>query len=128
VADIFVVNKADRPGAAETERDLQGMLDLDTSMGDWRPPVVLTTGPTGDGVDQLWSAVARHRQYLDASGELDRRRQRRLVREIERVLTWRLEQDVRSMRGGSVFKQVVADVLEGRIDPYEGAERLVPPS
>jgi len=127
VADIFVVNKADRPGAAETERDLQGMLDLNTSMGAWRPPVLLTTGPTGDGVDRLWSAVARHREYLDASGELVRRRQRRLVGELERVLTWRLEQDVKAMRGGSLFKQVVTDVLEGRIDPHEGAERLVPP-
>src|SRR6202043_701240 len=69
VADIFVVNKADRPGAAETRRDLENMLDLDMSMGEWRPPVLLTRASTGDGAGDLWDAVRRHRDYLTSSGE-----------------------------------------------------------
>jgi LAO/AO transport system kinase len=125
VADIFVINKADRPGAAETERDLQGMLDMNMAMGDWRPPVVLTTGSTGEGVDSLWTSVVAHREYLRASGELHRRRKRRLVAELQRVLTWRLERDVKAMRGGSLFEEVAGLVVAGRIDPYQGAERLV---
>ncbi len=125
VADVFVVNKADRPGAAETARDLEGMLDMNMSMGDWRPPVVLTTGSTGEGVDPLWSAVVAHREYLQSSGELYKRRERRLVGELEKVLTWRLERDVKAMRGGSLFEEVVAEVVARRIDPYQGADRLV---
>jgi LAO/AO transport system kinase len=125
VADVFVVNKADRPGAAETERDLQGMLDMNMAMDDWRPPVVLTTASTGEGVDSLWSAVIAHEDYLRSSGELDRRRRRRLFAEFQRVLTWRLERDVKALRGGSLFEEVAALVLAGRIDPYEGSERLV---
>jgi LAO/AO transport system kinase len=125
VADVFVVNKADRPGAAETERDLQGMLDMNMAMDDWRPPVVVTTGSTGEGVDGLWSAVVAHGDYLRSSGEIDRRRRRRLVAELQRVLTWRLERDVKAMRGGSLFEEVAALVLAGQIDPYEGSERLV---
>jgi LAO/AO transport system kinase len=125
VADVFVVNKADRPGAAETERDLQGMLDMNMAMGDWRPPVVLTTGSTGEGVDGLWSAVLSHHEYLQSSGELDRRRERRLIAELQRVLTWRLERDVKAMQGGSLFEEVAGQVVARQIDPYEAAERLV---
>jgi LAO/AO transport system kinase len=124
VADVFVVNKADRPGAAETARDLEGMLDMNMSMGDWRPPVVLATGSTGEGVDELWSAVGAHREYLESSGEIDTRRERRLVGELQKALTWRLEEDVKAMRGGSLFEQVAAQVVALRIDPYQGADRL----
>ena len=125
VADVFAVNKADRPGAAETERDLEGMLDMNMSMGDWRPPVVLTTASTGEGVDRLWSAVVAHHQYLQSSGELAKRRERRLVVELQKVLTWRLERDVKAMRGGAPFQEVAAEVVALLIDPYQGADRLV---
>ena len=62
-ADIFVINKADRPGAKETRRDLEQMLDL-TALGDWRPPVLETTASTGDGVDALWEELTRHERHL----------------------------------------------------------------
>jgi GTPase len=125
VADVFVVNKADRPGAAETKADLENMLDMNPSMGTWRPPVLLTSATTGDGVDALWSAVVAHREYLESSGELAKRRERRLVDELERILAWRIRQDVRALHDGILFDQVVAEVTSGRLDPYQGAERLL---
>ena len=60
IADVFVVNKADRPGAKETARDLERMLDMAALEG-WRPPVVCATATTGDGVDDVWQAVVDHR-------------------------------------------------------------------
>ena len=60
IADVFVINKADRPGADETRRDLERMLDLTAADG-WRPPVVATTAATGEGVDELWAAIGDHR-------------------------------------------------------------------
>ena len=57
IADVFVVNKADRPGAADTVRDLEGMLEL-AGTTEWRPPIVCTTATTGDGIDDLWDAIA----------------------------------------------------------------------
>ena len=63
VADVLVVNKADRPGVREARRDLEQMLDL-SAASDWRPPVVETVAATGDGVDGLWEAVAGHRAHL----------------------------------------------------------------
>ena len=62
IADLFVINKADRPGARETRRDLEPMLDL-TQLGEWRPPIVETVASTGDGVDDLWTAIGDHRAH-----------------------------------------------------------------
>ncbi len=73
IADVFVINKADRPGADETRRDLERMLDL-TGADGWRPPVVATAATTGEGVEELWAAIDAHRRHLDDSGELEQRR------------------------------------------------------
>jgi LAO/AO transport system kinase len=124
VADIFAVNKADREGATETRRDLENMLDLNPAMGEWRPPVLLTAAATGDGIDGLWAAVIEHGAYLEASGELRRRRERRLIDEMGRVLVHLLERDVRTLAGGAPFEAVKADLLARRIDPYQAAARL----
>ncbi|HEX4863648.1 MAG TPA: methylmalonyl Co-A mutase-associated GTPase MeaB [Acidimicrobiales bacterium] len=125
VADVFVVNKADRPGAAETRRDLETMLDMDAAMGDWRPPIVLTDASAGEGVDELWTRVTDHRAHLAASGELDRRRGDRLMGEFDRVLAWKLDRRVRSMESGETFRSVRDRLLERAIDPYEAADVLL---
>jgi LAO/AO transport system kinase len=125
IADIFVVNKADRDGTAETRRDLDNMLDLNPAMGDWRPPIVLTTASTGAGTEDLWAAIADHRAYLEASGEFERRRQRRLVDEMSRVLVHLLERDVRSLAGGAYFQSITAELAARRLDPYDAARRLL---
>jgi LAO/AO transport system kinase len=125
VADVFVVNKADRDGAAQTGRDLENMLDLNPAMGDWRPPVVMTTAATGKGVETLWNKVRDHRAYLDSTGDLQRRREERLVAEMNRLLVHLLERDVRSLAGGTHYEAAKADVLAGRLDPFAAAARLV---
>jgi LAO/AO transport system kinase len=125
VADVFVVNKADREGAAETRRDLENMLDLNPVMGEWRPPVVLTTASSGEGTKELWTAVSDHRAYLVDSGELERRRHRRLVEEMNRILVHLLERDVRGLAGGEAFESARADVVSRRVDPYDAASRLL---
>jgi LAO/AO transport system kinase len=123
VADIFVVNKADRPGAEETRRDLESMLDMNPSMGDWRPPVLACTASSGEGIDEVWAAVTAHRRYLEDSGELQRRRSRRLVEELRRVFAARLA----ARAEASDWEAVEAALLRREIDPYEAADRLLPP-
>ncbi len=72
VADVFVVNKADRPGAEETRRDLEHMLDLGLGRAPdaWRPPILAVVATTGEGVPEVWAAMAQHRRHLTDSGEL----------------------------------------------------------
>src|SRR3984957_19125398 len=123
-ADIFVINKADRPGARETRRDLEQMLDL-TALGDWRPPVLATTASTGEGVDVLWDELARHERHLEEHGALERRRAARLEREFRIVLAARIRSEVDRLSADGDFAGLSAAVAEHRLDPYEAAQRLL---
>jgi LAO/AO transport system kinase len=125
IADVFVVNKADRPGAAETRRDLEAMLDLGTTESGWRPPVVATVAATGEGVADLWAAVEDHRRHLDDSGELQVRRDRRLLEELTQVLVRRLERDVHAVSGGQAWAEVTGRLVAGTTDPYSAADELL---
>ncbi len=124
VADLFVINKADRPGVAEARRDLEQMLDLSPT-GDWRPPVVATTAATGEGLDELWAAVGRHRRHLQAGGRLARRRADRLERGLRRVLAERLAERVTEVSGGADFEAARDRLVGGVSDPYSEAEALL---
>jgi LAO/AO transport system kinase len=125
IADIFVINKADRPGAAETRRDLDNMLDMSMTMGAWRPPVVATVASTGDGIAELWAAIGRHREHLEGSGELEARRQRRLGDELSEVLVRRLEARVHELDDGKAYQQVREGVVDRSIDPYSASDELL---
>lgn len=124
VADVFAVNKADRPGADETCRDLETMLDMSTAMGEWRPPVVRTVAAEGDGVADLWEIAGRHRAHLLSSGDLERRRTRRLLEELRRILVSSIERDIRGAESGELYERVSSALLTRELDPYDAAAEL----
>ncbi len=126
IADLFVVNKADRPGLHDARRDLEQMLDL-SAPADWRPPVLATTASSGEGVDELWAAIARHRSHLEESGTLGVRRKARLAQELRRVLTARVLEEVRALSVAGRFDDAVRSIADGTLDPYRAAEELLPP-
>ena len=64
IGDVFVINKADRAGVAETRRDLEQMLDLSAPV-DWRPPIIATVAARNEGIGDLWDSVLAHRRPLD---------------------------------------------------------------
>lgn len=127
VGDLFVVNKADRPGAAEARRDLAAMLDLDPASGErgWTPPVLLASATSGEGLAEIWEALGRHRRYLADSGEGHRRRSARLVGELDATLARRLSAGIQRLGGGAAYREAVDDVLAGRSDPASAADRLL---
>jgi LAO/AO transport system kinase len=124
IADVFAVNKADRPGAADTVRDLEGMLELagDTS---WRPPVVCTTATTGDGIEELWDAILRHREHLRTSGEDTARRRERLRAEVRTIVAERLLGAAEAMCRGERFDALLDAVVAGERDPYDAADAVL---
>jgi LAO/AO transport system kinase len=124
IADVFVINKADRPGAAEARRDLDRMLDL-TAGADWRPPVVATTAATGEGVDELWTAIGAHRAHLTASGKLEERRRTRVGTELTEIVAALLRERA-TAAAGDRLDRVVAQVAAREIDPWTAAEQLLP--
>jgi LAO/AO transport system kinase len=123
IADLFVINKSDRPGAREARRDLEQMLDL-SSLGSWRPPVVETVASSGEGLTALWDEIARHRAHLRQSGELEQRRAQRLGYELRRVLLARNEAMIDELAAGEEFAGAVKALAAGELDPYQAADRL----
>jgi LAO/AO transport system kinase len=125
IADVFVVNKADRAGVHDTIADLERMMSLRAHGDGWRPPVVSTVAPSGDGVDELWTALREHHAWSVASGELDRRRRRRSEAELRRILIARLLQQATELAEGSSYDRAIEDVVARRIDPWSAAEALL---
>ncbi len=127
IADVFVVNKADREGADATRRDLEQMLDLSGAAATdaWRPPVLTTVATTGEGVDELASTIAAHRHYAERSGLLARRRAARARDELHAVVRARLEERARADVGDDRWSDVTARVVNGELDPWSGADELI---
>lgn len=124
IADIFVINKADRPGVDDARRDIEQMLEL-SSKRQWEPPIVPTVATDGDGVDELWSALLRHRQWLTDNGELARRRQARVTGELLRILGARMLEHANAMADGDEFDRVRDAVLAREVDPWTAADELL---
>jgi LAO/AO transport system kinase len=124
VADVFVVNKADRDGAEVVARDLRQMLHLGEARP-WQVPVVKTVAERGDGVDQLTEAIAAHRAHLESSGELERRRHRRAAREVEELALADLRAELGELGRGEALEELAAQVAAGKLGPYAAADRLL---
>jgi LAO/AO transport system kinase len=124
IADLFVVNKADRTGADDTARDLERMLDMSPATG-WRPPVLCTTATTGAGVAEVWQAVVDHRSHLAAGGELRDRRRRRAAEEVTRLVAARLLNKARAVTAGPRAAELAEAVARGEVDPWTAAEELL---
>jgi LAO/AO transport system kinase len=126
IADIFVINKADRKGVEETRRDVEQMLELsDLAHDAWRPPIIATVGNTGEGVPALWDAIAEHRAVIEASGELVQRRQFRLREELREIIARRLEQRAREICTGERWDTLQQGVLDRTIDPWSAADEML---
>lgn len=126
IADIFVINKADRKGVEETRRDIEQMLELsDLPHEAWRPPIVATVGNTGEGVPALWDAVCEHRAAMETSGELTKRREFRLREELREIVARRLEQRARDICTGERWDALQNGVLSRSIDPWSAADEML---
>jgi LAO/AO transport system kinase len=126
IADIFVINKADRKGVEETRRDIEQMLELsDLAHDAWRPPIIATVGNTGEGVTQLWDAIVEHRTIIETSGELQKRRDFRLREELREIVARRLELRAREICTGDKWETLQDGVLDRSIDPWSAADEML---
>jgi LAO/AO transport system kinase len=126
IGDVFVVNKADRPGADKTVTEITMMMSLVEEHGDWVPPIVKTVASKSSGIDELDAAVVKHHEYLAASGELDRRNRDRVRIRIETQLK---ERFMDRLIGGTIsrvdYEQLLDDVLQKRNNPHDAAESVL---
>jgi LAO/AO transport system kinase len=126
IADVFVLNKADRPGVDEAERDLAGVLGLAGGRDrSWSPPIVRAVSTTGAGAEEVVAAVGAHRAHLEASGELERRRAERVTTELRAILVARLLEQVGAVEGDERFAARSAEVLARQVDPWTATDDLL---
>ena len=124
VADVFVVNKADRAGAEAAVKDLVAMLELGPRLS-WTPPIVQTVATTGEGVDSLWDAVVAHRDHLVETGLLERRRRERLHNEIREIVKAHVLLMAEEYCSGPRFESIVEEQTRGAFDPQRVADQVV---
>jgi LAO/AO transport system kinase len=127
VADMFVVNKADKPDAQQVVRDLRNMIALGRhGPDDWKPPIITTVGSTGEGIDELAARLDAHWDWLRSSGELERRRQARAREEITALVIAALRGHLAAdaaQPGG--LDELAAAVADGSLDPFAAAGELL---
>jgi LAO/AO transport system kinase len=121
IADVFVVNKSDREGVEAAMRDLRQMIHMGAETP-WTPPIVKTSATESDGIGEVWDAIEEHRRYLETSGELERVRRARLLREVETLTAERLRGGVRELLASDA--ELANDLAERRVDPYRAAAIL----
>jgi LAO/AO transport system kinase len=124
IADIFVVNKADREGAMRIKAELEGMLHLRPA-AEWSVPVLLTEATSGTGVSELLDAVLRHRALRRAHGagrtHSAAARQEEFVAALREEIGRRIEAGVEDGQ----LKALLAQVTRGEIDPYRAALQVI---
>jgi GTPase len=126
IGDVFVVNKADRPGAEKTVTEVTMMMSLVEEHGDYIPPIVKTVASKRQGIEELDVAIAKHYAYLGESGELDRRNRDRVRIRIETQLK---ERFMDRLIGGTIsrdeYEQLLEDVLQKKTNPHDAAENVL---
>jgi LAO/AO transport system kinase len=126
IGDVFVVNKADRPGADKTVTEVTMMMSLVEEHGDWVPPIVKTVASKNQGIVDLDEAVVKHYDYLAASGELDRRNRDRVRIRIETQLKESfMERVIGTTIGREAYETLLEDVLRKRNNPHDAAESVL---
>jgi LAO/AO transport system kinase len=128
IADIFVVNKSDRPGTQEAIRDLRTMLAMaNYGEGAWKPPIVATSAPSGEGIDDLIASLNAHATWLAESGEGERRRVARAREEITVLAVTQVRERLGALPGAARLEELAGQVAVGKLDPYSAADQLISP-
>lgn len=125
IADIFVINKADRPGVEATRRDIDAVIIHRPP--EKRPPVLHTVASEGEGVDELATAIIDVSERLRASGELERRRRRQLMMELSQQLSQRFSEALTRQEGGEDFARQVSGLASGSTNMQQAATALLLP-
>ena len=126
IADIFVVNKMDLPGAERKVTEINAMLDIDPSEKDWRPPVILTNSRSGEGVTELADKILEHLQFLKDSGQLEQKGLKRSRDELQELMRYKLTRELyQKLEGQPEYEAAIKKIATRKEDPYSVAERLI---
>lgn len=127
IADIFVVSKADRPGADQAVAELSMLLSLDPNRrkGQWHIPILKTSSLKEQGIPQLVDAIEQHRQVLSESGQLEQRAQRQVRSELQTLILQAAMNALKTEVSNEEWDKLVLDITKRERDPYTVARELI---
>ena len=125
IADIFVVNKADRENASKTAMDIQAILQLNNKENAWKPPILKTVALTGEGVPELIEKIEEHRLFLEKELKHKRNREKAEAELIEAIKEKVVSSVLEDLRKEGKLEQLVGKIVEKEIDPATAAEKLL---
>lgn len=128
IADIFVINKADKEGADATYFELNMMLDLEKERWEkrgWRPPIVETVATTMRGIRDLWKAIQDHHEFLERSGEIERKRKFRAEEEVKTIISGRIAKMISERLDEEEVSGLIDRIVKREIDPYSAADLVL---
>jgi LAO/AO transport system kinase len=126
IADIFVVNKKDLPGADRKVSVIKAMQELDSRELEWTPPVMLTSARTGEGISELVDKIEEHLEFLKKSGLLEKRGLERSKEELESIMEYKLTRELLTkLQGRQEYEAAIKKIARREDDPYSVAERLI---
>jgi LAO/AO transport system kinase len=128
IADVFVINKADRDGADQVARDLRYMQSLGgahSEPGAWRAPIVKTVASRAEGISDVVAAIERHRDWMDRTGQLQHRREQRAIAEIEAIAVEKVRRRIGEIHGIAGIAELAQQVVAAKLDPYAAADELL---
>lgn len=126
IADVFVVNKADRGGADYLKAELEAMLRLSPRQEWWLPPVILTQANNNIGIQELYEAIEKHRQVMTETGRLAERRRMQREEEFLQAIRDRVEGKILDLvRRNGRLKASLEAVSEGKLDPYSASLEII---
>ncbi len=125
IADVLVVNKADRPGADRAVKDFAQMLTLGTPRLEWTIPIVKTSATEGTGIDELVDAIESHGNWARESGDARRRSLDAMRNEVESLVRQRILRELAERVTGGHLDEIAARVADRKIDPYAAVDELL---
>jgi GTPase len=126
IADLFVINKSDQPGAERVERELNVLLSVGSQPAEWRPPIVKTTAPTGEGIEQLCCELEKFRSATEQSSlGLNRRRENTRLQLLELLRESLFERVAQEQIDQKQIGEYVEAILSRRRDPHSIVEEMM---
>ncbi|MBW1897904.1 MAG: methylmalonyl Co-A mutase-associated GTPase MeaB [Deltaproteobacteria bacterium] len=126
IADIFVVNKADRKGAENISDSINGMLDRTADKMEWTPPVLLTSVSLNRGVDDLYNGIWSHQHYLKENSRLEKRRKAQIKDELKNRMEIEFSKVLwKDIVDDDTINSLVEEILENKVDPQNAARKIV---
>jgi LAO/AO transport system kinase len=125
IPDVIAINKMDHPLAKTMLNEVRQVLSLGPTAG-WKPPIVLTEAVRGEGVETLWEKVGEHRAWLEAEGELERRRRENLAKEVFQVASTRARRHLEhAVRDDAELRRLLDEVQARRLDPLTAVREIL---